>query len=208
MCVLLVAGVLSAAPVITFENKRVVASGITRGSDAVLFGVSRDRGDWLDHFFHWRMTAADADNDGVVSFERDKGFPPQSMLLVIDLALGEVAAASPPPLEIQLSPLDLGEARYGPSGSIVSLTQAGSRVDVLLARPGVGAWGASIADGGSLDADRAFNGAVAIDFNRLRPLGVSPADPDGVRPGDILAIADAGRPWLAVVRVTAPQGGK
>jgi hypothetical protein len=196
---------LAAQPAIEFNQDAAVATGITPGSDAVWFGVSRDREDWSDHFFHWRFATADTDKDGVVSYPRKEGFPLLTALVVVDAASGEYALGTAYPRENDVPPLDLSGAHAAPDGALTSLSRAGSRIEVLVVRGGVGAWTASVIDGGPFDQDGAADGTVTIGFSALRAVGDKAARLDAVRPGDIVALGDPTGPW---VRVTRVGGGK
>lgn len=203
---LLLSNLASAQIGITFQADAAVASGITSGGDVVWFGVSRDRGEWLDHFYHWRRAAKDDDVDSAVSYSREGGFPELTVLMVVDLTRGDFAVATSNPREVTFPPLDLGGAQAAPDGTLISLQQPGSQLDVLVVRPSSGVWGSTVLDGGPLDLDFVADGTVTIGFSRLRPMGGKSAALDGVRAGDIVAVGNVKVPWVQAVRVAADGG--
>lgn len=205
-CLLVLSNLASAEVKITFEADAAVATGITPGGDAVWFGVSRDREEWSDHFFHWRHASSDEDRDGSVSYPREKEFPALTVLVVVDLADGAFAIGTAYPRESPIPPLELAGAQVGPSGTLTSFRHQGTHVDVFVARAGTGAWNASIADGGPLDQDGVADGFVTIGFASLRPAGGQTGRLDGVRVGDIVALGDARGPWVRVTRVAGGGG--
>jgi hypothetical protein len=198
---LLFSNLASAQVRITFDADAAVATGITPGGDAVWFGVSRDREDWSDHFFHWRLTTADTDKDGIVRYPRKEGFPVLTALVVVDVASGEYALGTAYPREKDVPSLDISSAHAAPDGALSAFSQPGSRIDVLVVRGGVGAWNASVVDGGPLDQDGVSDGTVTIGFGALRPVGDKAARLDAVRPGDVVALGDPTGPWVRVTRV-------
>lgn len=207
---LLLSGTALAQVEISFDEEGANASGVTAGGDVVFFGVSRDRGEWFDHFYHWRRIIKDDDLDGTVTFVREEPFPLLSALVVVDLTLGEYAIATAYPHETAIPPLDLGGAQTAPDGRLTAFAQVGKRIDVLVSRAGTGAgaWGASVIDGGPLDQDTIADGTVTIAFAALPPLGGKTAPLDGVRPGDVVALADAAGPWARVTKVAGEGAGE
>ena len=205
-CLLVLSNLASAEVKIAFEPDAAVATGITPGGDAVWFGVSRDREEWSDHFFHWRLTTDDGDTNGTVSFPHEKRFPALTVLVVVDLVNGEYAIGTAYPRETPIPPLDLSGAQAGPTGMLTGFTQQGTHVDVFVARAGAGAWSASIADGGPLDQDGVADGVVTIGFAALRPAAGKTARLDGVRAGDIVALGDVTGPWVRVTKVGGTGG--
>jgi hypothetical protein len=206
-CCLVLSNLALAEVKITFEAAAAVATGITPGADAVWFGVSRDREEWSDHFYHWRQATSGEDNDGSATLVREGGFPLLTVLLFVDIPTGEFAIETPFPREAPLPPLDLSRAQTAPDGSLLAISQEGSQIDALIVRPGVGAWSLSVTDGSSLDQDGVGDGVVTISFSAARPFGGELAPLDGVRVGDVVALADVKGPWVRAARFQ-PKGGE
>jgi hypothetical protein len=199
--ILLLSNLASAQIKLSFEPEGAVATGVTPGADAIWFGVSRDGEEWSDHFYHWRHATAGSENDGTITFPCKDGFPTLTVLVVIDLERGDYVLGTAYPREAPIPELDLQGAQAGPTGTLTSYRLSGNQVDVLVARRGEGAWGATVSDGGPLDLDGVGDGQVTIGFAALRPLGGKSVPLDGARPGDVVALAYARGPWVRVTRV-------
>jgi hypothetical protein len=70
------------------------------------------------------------------------------------------------------------------------MSDAHEVVELLLVRPGIGAWGLTVGDGGASDGDGDRNGAIRLALAALRPVLLAPAAPSAVLPGDALVVID------------------
>lgn len=191
---------------VTLEAESAVATGVTPGATVAWLGVSRDREEWLDHLYHWRLTAEDADKDGIVRFPRKEGFPGQTILVAVDLVTGGWAVGGTYPLESGVAPPELGSPKSDAAGLLTAFSHRGSKVDILVARAGGEAWSARVLDGGPLDADGVADGIVTVGLAALPSRGGKAGRLDGIRPGDVVAMVGASGPWARVVRF-AGNGG-
>ena len=67
-------------------------------------------------------------------------------------------------------------------------------VEILLVRPGQGAWGATVGDGGEADDDGIYDGRLTASLDRLRAVGASPAvAPERFSPRDVVVVIDPNR---------------
>jgi len=184
-CVLLVAGVLSAAPVITFETNKVVASGITPGGTAVWFGEAHERPAVYIRLTNRTVVVADEDRDGVVELELGRSVATRSVWTVTDLATGATAWAPAPGFPGKQLSIGAAQQVLGPSGT-EGVSVAGETITVLLVRPGVGVWTGRAGCGASGTCAGGKNPTTSFGFATLRAVqGKEPA-PSALAPRDVV----------------------
>jgi hypothetical protein len=175
----------AAAPVVTFEEQAVVASGVTPGGSVAVFGVSREFNGFAGYFLRHDRVLADDDGDGAVRLELELPVSPRTVAAAVDLGTGEVGFGAPAGFELQAGalPADAIGADRG------ELTAAGRRVYALWVRPAAGSnagvWGANAGDGGASDGDGAEDGSVRTPVSAFVPI-----EPDGAAPPERLAAGD------------------
>jgi hypothetical protein len=130
-----------------------------------------------------------------------------TILAAVDLTSGTWGVSATYPLGNDVPGPDLGETRSDAAGLVTAFARKASRVDILVVRPGTDAWSARILDGSALDADGTKDGVVTVSLAAMPARSGSAARLDGIRPGDIVAMADPNGPWVRIGRATA-AGGK
>lgn len=200
---LIAAPALLAQPIVTIDGDTVAARGVTPGGAVALAVAGHRHGGWLAHSVHFQTVVTDDDADGAVTFTRKTGIPETSIAVVIDVATGALAAASPAGLpEPRPRELPAAAKDVGPSG-LLQLAESAARLDVLLVTPAEGAWAGSIFDGDRLDADASADGAVTVAFASLAPLGATARDAAAARAGDVLVLVDPTTLRYAAARLAA-----
>ncbi|MFL6193493.1 MAG: hypothetical protein ACJ75H_04940 [Thermoanaerobaculia bacterium] len=198
---------LLAAPAVSFEGSTVKAAGITPAGKVVFFSVSRE-----GQRARLRMTSReeiveDSDKDGVVELDLGQPTPFRSIWAAVDLASGEYTIASPSGyaptvLEFPVA----GLRRPAGAGKPDRLDDRRYSLEVLVVRPGQGAWRQSLGDGDPDDQDHAANGRVEWAVAKGRAIHGGPAAPDGFDPGDVIIAIDPTRMELYATRL--PGGGR
>lgn len=207
--VLLTAAPVDAAPPpeLSFEERAVVASGLTPGGEAVLFGLAvRGMGYYNRIERYDEILLADATGTAWLDLEDD--LPPRAVWAVIDLASGELTTSPTPGFPRQAQPFPTAGLR-GQGGVLQRFGHTLESAHVLYARPGEGggAWGFALDDGGGHDLDGADDGAFELSLEQLHPVGASPAEPPAeMVAGDILVVVDPTQLSLFTLRVTPDAG--
>jgi hypothetical protein len=189
----------AATPVmLRFEPGAVVAQGITPGAQVVWFSVAREPQGYISRVVRREDVLSDADQDGSVAFPLEKEAPFKSIWVAVDLVDGRFAIAAPEgyPLREIGFPAD-GVRPVG--GLLRELRNARGTAEILVVRPGTGAWGLSVADGGPADEDRANDGTLISSLRQAYAIGASPAPPDHFLPKDVLVMIDPQRMELYTV---------
>jgi hypothetical protein len=188
---LIAAPAWSAAPVVTFEEQAVVASGVTPGGVVAVFGASRGFNGFAGYFLRHDRVLADDDGDGAVRLELELPLSERAVFAAVDLESGEVGLGAPEGFELQAGALP-AEA-IGVDGG--ELTERRRRVWALWVRPGAeasrGVWGANVGDGGATDGDGAEDGSVrALMSSFVATETDGPAAPERLAAGDVVVVVD------------------
>jgi hypothetical protein len=186
---ILLAAPIAAQPALDFGENAVVARGLTPGGPVAWFSVATERGEWLDVLVR-RQIEAVADAKGGSSFELEKGVPALSVWAVVDLTTGAFDLAAPGSDGLREIPFPGDALRATPSGDVPFLEDTRSYLEVLLARPGHGAWGLTVGDGTADDADGMPDGRTRIAIDSLRPLTAGRAGARSVTAGDVIVVVD------------------
>ncbi len=180
---------LAAQPSLVAVSSAVSAGGLTPNGRIVWFGLVRDLDDWVPRLNHFRQEAT-ADAEGQAELELQVAGPATAVWAVVDVASGAFASARPDEAESPAAPLPAGSWQAG-GEEADQVVASRSRLDLLLVRPGGGAWGASVGDGGALDLDQQSDGVLTTAVDRLSPVGPETAEaPARGATGDLLLAID------------------
>ena len=201
---ILMAVPVMAKPAITFDANAVFASNITPLGQVAWFSIAWDR--WQAKNRVTRRDRIDVDTGaGQVTFAVEDGVPSNSIWVAVDLSSGEYAAATPDGTELRLDAVPGGWLAKG-AGSAADLLQVDSDfVELLVARPGVGAWGESVGHGGASDVGGGAGGFTRASFGAMRPIGSTGPAPNEILPGDIVVVIDPNAMECFAARLGAPQ---
>ena len=171
---------------ITFSDRTIHASGISRGGDAIIFASIIGRHSGLQKLGRYREVVGDSDGDGEVTLTVPD-LPVVSLWAVVDFTTGAHAVAAPPGFDPH--PMEL--PAHGWRGGLEHFDLRRDYLEVLVVRPGAGAWMLSAAEGGSNDDDRALNAVLRTRLTRMQRLhGDAAPRPPVVVPRDLLLIVD------------------
>ncbi len=179
-----------AQPEIAFDKTAVVASGLTPGGDVVWFGVAREIAERTATIVRHQEIATDDDGDGSVTFDLGRDVPFQSIWVAIDLTTGASAIAVPDGYPLREADLPVSEVRLG-VGEADRIEDSRGYLDILVVRPGVGAWSVTVGDGGPADADGAYDGHLAAATADMHDVSSGePGPPDHLGPNDVVVVVD------------------
>ena len=181
----------ASSPAITFERSAVVISGVKEKGSVAWLEAARVFVDMSLRLVRRSDIAVDDDGDGVVRIELEEDVPEQSVWVAVDLTSGAFVTAAAQGSELKPLAIPPSALRPGALGASDVFETAGVQLDLLLARPGAGAWSRALGDGGDADLDGQGDGRLELALEDLRPLGDSPAlSPPGIKPGDVLIVVD------------------
>lgn len=167
----------------------VVADGVTPGGNAVFFGVLHDNSSSIPGQVRKAAILKDDDGDGTVRFSMPDGVPPLGVWAVVDLSTGNAKLGSMRGFDI--TPYDdaveqsfKGDVR----GRFVRLEREMGEAEMLVVRPGQGAWTLRGTEGGAEDDDSELNGQLVLPFSKLVSLTADDRPPGDVLPGDVVIL--------------------
>lgn len=177
-------------PSLSFEEKAVVASGLTAGAKVIWFSVEGRIDEAFSRDLVQRFRVADAAADGTVRLELEDTPSARSYWVAVDLPSGAFALSAPEgtPILTPGKPSQLLRA-VGGTGTD-EIVDDRPYVIGLVVRPGTGAWTFAGGDGGDLDADGASDGLAHFGLDLFEPLPGSPAAPAQVESTDLWFVVD------------------
>jgi hypothetical protein len=195
-------------PAITFDKSSVSVAGISPNGRMVLFGVAREIAeDDVATLVRRSQVLSDDDSDGVVKLDLGRDVPLRSVWVAVDLATGQVTAAAPEGYPLRrVNWRGVGIARGNPRADRVE--DARRSAEVLLVRPGAGAWQLTVGDGGEGDDDGAADGKLAAALDRMTPVAGTDPPPARFDPKDIVVLIDPNRLELTIVQAGNPRAGQ
>jgi hypothetical protein len=181
-----------AQPTISFEKNLVTVKGVTAGGRVACYGVAHDFQGVHPELLRWAREVADDDRDASVVFEIPRDVPHDSQWFAVDLATGQLAAASPRGDAAREVPFDGPGVIDSPASVRGALRVHRSDADFFVARAGHGAgsWVLLAGDGAGGDADGAPDGFVSGELAAFQPVGHAPAAPAALALADLAIVID------------------
>jgi hypothetical protein len=177
-------------PEIRLQGETVAVSGISPGGRAVLFSLAREIApDDVATVVRRQEILVDEDGDGAVAWTLGREIAPRSVWIAVDLATGLHASASPEGTPLRrVGWRGRGLGRGGRADRVEDLR---AMAEILLVRPGEGAWSLTVGDGSEADDDGATDGGLAAALDRLQPVGPGEAAPPSrFHPKDVVVLVD------------------
>jgi hypothetical protein len=176
------------SPRLEISSTTVTVRGVVAGGKVLIVGAGRKQSGPRWGITRRQYIRPDTDNDGVVTVDQ---IPSTEFIAwaAIDLQTGSHSVATA--TGTKLRRIDLARSiKRGANGLGTSISSGRAFIAVVWVRPGVGAWSASVGDGGQSDADHAVNGRATCDPEAMRPVGTSPPAPKHILPSDTVIIID------------------
>jgi hypothetical protein len=195
-----------AAPLrLSIGSSGLSVSGVTAHGSVVLFGITREVEPDDVPAIHRRLDVlSDADGDGAVSQDLGAPVPLRSMWVAVDLASGDFDAAAPEGFRLRRVNWRGRGIQNRPEGHD-TVEDARSFAEVLVVRPGVGAWTLRLGDGGPADFDGAADGRLAAALDAMEPLPGSPPPPAHFLRDDTVLLLDPNAMEMILVKVGEAQ---
>jgi hypothetical protein len=178
-------------PALVFSNQTVQVQGMTPGGMVVWFGVLKVVQEYAP-VLSQQVEVATADALGQSTLSITPFVPQVSIWVAVDLKTGAFTFGGPPgspPQQIALAPLGLS---IGGGAAPDQLVDAADFIEVLLVRPGIGAWTKTVGSGGVGDESNPSDAALKVSIGNLDPLAMggaaAPVAPLKVNAGDLLFV--------------------
>ena len=190
--VLLCLGVAAAASaadnptplVLSFSQQAITVSSATPGGKVILFGVGREMSDShppTPRTVRRMQVLTDDDHDGVVRYDLQRTIPRMAMWAAVDLTSGGRVAVPSPGFEPVRIPVTPDLVKNDNAGQLKKLEWPFAEMDLLLVRPGTGAWHLYASKYSGLDENAANRNPLRIDIERMSPIGDAPEAPKQFR---------------------------
>jgi hypothetical protein len=194
VAVLLLMGIVLAFPAVADDSLRATVSssdvtieGVTAGGEVILFGVGLSSDGFRQQMYHYAEVLRDDDRDGVVRYVARQAISYRTVLAVVDVAGGRVIVAGKPDYEPLRRTFHDELLRKNVDGVAEMFDLSGAQLDLLIVRPGAGAWRLEAKDGTAGDADEVHDGKLRARFSDALPLTSSSGNaPRHLKKGDVL----------------------
>lgn len=172
---------------IAFSGETFHASGITPGGEAIVFVCTVGRSGGMRRLGRRAEVVSDVDRDGEIALAVGNASL-ASLWTVVDFTTGRSAVATPSGFEPEA--IELHDQGWRGGGDHFELRRR--HVEVLVVRPGEGAWMASPVEGGPNDGDGALNAILRTKLTSMRRMHGSDEAPRPpvVIPKDVLVVVD------------------
>lgn len=195
----------SAAPLeIQFGERSLAVSQVTPGARVLIFGVTRDvlipRPVFVGKIVHSQFVTDD-DGDGRVVLDLGKPVPHQGLWVAVDMLSGAHVAVPTPGYEPVRLPLTPDVAKHDNAGQLKKIEWPLSEMDLVVVRPGAGAWHLYASKSSELDENKDHRGPLRLDLESMKAIGDSPAAPKNLKKGDIIAVFHPRRMRFGVFEV-------
>ncbi len=176
---------------LSFDSTGVSVSGATASGEVAWVGLAREPMQYFQKVTELRQVST-ADAAGTASLALAGSAPYSSLWIAIDVTSGAFAVGTPEDYPMLAEPLGGANLVLGAQDKPIGLHLAQLTAQVLVVRPGTGAWSLKVVDGTAEDADGEFNSALEVALPDLEPLG-SAAAPAELEAGDVVAWIDPDR---------------
>lgn len=177
------------SPAIAFDGQHITVSGVTPGSDVVVFALALDPDGFESTVVRWAEIVSDTARTGSVVFDARRDIPRKSIWTAVDLSNGQYAMAAPPGHPLRKRPWPTKPFHADSAGHIDEFRADAPFVDMLYVHPGRGAWVHRAHDGDTTDADGKPNGLTTLHLSTARSLNALPNGPE-LLPGGVLIVID------------------
>jgi hypothetical protein len=196
---------VAAAPLLTIElsGSTETIRGVTPGGSVALFGATWEltaRRPQVRHLVRRESVVTDEDRDGLVTVNLNQTVPELGIWVAVDVSTGAHAEMTTPGFNAERVNFD--EAlKSDNNGQLKKIELPLSEVEMLLVRPGEGAWRAYGSKASAVDENRDNGRPFRLDIASFRPMGASTEAPKSFRKGDVIAVIETLRAKFGVMEV-------
>lgn len=182
-------------------ERELLVSGARPGATVLVIGVTREPRGFHSLLRTHALPAVVSDARGDAKIAYGAEVPAKSLWIAVDVQTGLTGAGAPGDFPVRQFEIDPGAV--APDRVVLARTV----LDMLVVRPGAGAWLLSAYEGGRGDGDRAVDGKLSVLASELAPAVGKERLSGGLRPGDVVIALDPDQMEYGIVRVSG-SGGK
>ncbi len=184
----------SAPASISFTAETVQIAPVTPGARVVLFAASLESSDGILVQSTGAKVFIDDDRDGIIVYRRSSGIPSRSLWIAVDMDTGQYGVGTPSDAPKTFLPFPASLLKRDVEGVLGLYDAEQLTAEMLVVRPGEGAWHLRALEGGNGDADRTHNGRLSLASAEAIPVpGTSGSSPRKLKNRDVIAVIDPGR---------------
>ena len=172
--------------------------GLSAGARVAALSAGRELRGHLPMVRSGSFVASDEDGDGTLRHQPSWHVPEHTLAVAADVESGTLVLGTSVGTPVRELALDEAALRLGPDDTLDRLQLRARQVQVMVVRPGVGAWHGTVADGGRRDADRTSDALVTVALGDLAPMGSLEAAPSAFGEQDIVVLLDPHRLAVSV----------
>jgi len=176
-------------------EKELFVSGARPGASVLVIGVTREPRGFTSLLRTHALPAVTADARGEAVIPYGGAVPAKSLWVAVDALTGMSAAAAPPEQLVRQFTPPAAEAAE-------RLAFQRTALELLVVRPGAGAWSVSANEGGRGDGDRSVDGKLTMVASELEPVLGRERLGGGLRPGDVVIALDPHEMDYGVLRIS------
>lgn len=193
----------SAPASISFTGDTVQIAPVTPGGRIVLFAAALESSDGILGQITGAKMFVDDDRDGVITYRRNGGVPIRSLWIAVDFDTGQFGVGTPSNALEAFLPFPASLLKKDAEGVLGLYDREQLSAEMLIVRPGEGAWHLRALEGGSGDADKTHNGKLGLASAEAIPVpGISVTAPKKLKKGDVIAVIDPGRMEAFVTEIS------
>lgn len=186
---------------LTVGPDALVASEATAKGKVVFLGITREIApDDVAEIRRRLEVLADEDGDGQVTYKLDQPVAQRSMWVAVDLATGDFDTTAPEGFRLRKVNWRGRGLKNRPDGRD-SVEDVRAFAEVLVVRPGTGAWILRLGDGGPDDADGSPDGRLEAALDSMTPLADSPEPPQRFQRDDVVVLMDPNSMEMTLAKV-------
>jgi hypothetical protein len=190
----------AAAPFsIAINGRNVIASNAQDNANVVFVGDHIETYRGFPLYFHSAVVLPATGSQATLTLPRD--VPPLAVWFAVDETTGDLAVNIPPGSLARELVLDPATLKKDSEGNISRIRFPFLVADMVLVRPGEGAWRASVIDGGPRDGDGAEDGGATVVLDALALMEQGKKPPHAVKKGDVIIAISPKTLTYCVIRV-------
>ena len=204
-CVLVVIVLIaSVSPVRALEfrfkgNEAVGLCCLESGTDALFFGLVWQERPWVARTTVVREIETTPSNGKTAWYEPEVGAPLASYWIGVDLSTGDFTWTSRTGVGLEEREIPSENLMRDSDRSINGFDVEAGFLEVVVVRPGKGAWAFTAGDGSTFDGDGQMDDWVRTLTGDLRPIDDGPEPPKALVKGDVILALDT---WRGILSIT------
>ena len=184
---------------VAVDGRKVIASNAQNNGNVVFLGDHIETYRGFPLYFHSAVVLAASGSQATLTLPRD--VPQLAVWFAVDETTGDLAVITPSGSQAREVVLDPATLKKDSEGNISRIRFPFLIADMVIVRPGEGAWRASVIDGGPHDGDHAEDGQATVVLDALDVMEPGKKPPHALKKGDVIIAISPRTLTYCVIRV-------